>query len=209
MESWAARTPRKFRFLVKLHKQTTHERDNEAREIDELLACLAPLRETSPPKLAGLLAQFPASFHASAENEGYLSILAERCEGIPVFFEFRHRSWDNERAVELCARLHAGWVAVDLPPIRSLPAPRPAVTVNRGYVRLHGRNAKTWYDQDAGDRYDWDYSERQLRQWLPRLAALESRSEETFLFFNNCYMGQAVKNALLMKEILQRQFEVV
>ncbi len=203
---WADRTPDGFQFIVKVHKETTHERKNEARELANLLSLLEPLRASG--KLSGLLAQFPASFHATAQNEYYLYKLTEHSHEIPVFVEFRHAGWDTDRAVELVKELKLGWVAVDLPRIRSLPSARPAVTSDRGYVRLHGRNSKTWYNPEAGDRYAWDYSERELREWVPRIQALESRAELSYLFFNNCHMGWAVKNALLMKDILQRQFEV-
>ncbi len=205
--SWGDRTPDDFRFIVKAHKQTTHKRDNEAREIEDLVKLLEPLSDAG--KLAGLLAQFPASFHAIGQNEHYLTLLAERKADIPLFVEFRHHSWDTERAVSLLGDLNLGWVAVDLPAIRSLPRARPAVTMDQAYIRLHGRNAQTWYDPQAGDRYSWDYSELELREWIPRIQALESRAELSYLFFNNCHMGWAVKNALLMKDILQRQFEVI
>jgi uncharacterized protein YecE (DUF72 family) len=207
VEAWGDRTPDDFQFIVKVHKQTTHERDNEARELEEIISVLRPLRERG--KLAGLLAQFPASFHASAQNEHYLTKVAELRDEIALFVEFRHYTWDSDRAVSFLSEQNLGWVAVDLPQIRSMPRPRPAVTTDKAYVRLHGRNSETWYNPQAGDRYAWDYSERELREWVPRIQALETRAELSYLFFNNCHMGWAVKNALLMKDILQRQFEVV
>ncbi|GBE30250.1 MAG TPA: DUF72 domain-containing protein [Bacteroidetes bacterium] len=205
--SWARRTPDDFRFIVKLHKQSTHERDNEAQEVDELLGVLEPLRSSG--KLSGLLAQFPVSYHANSKNIHYLNHLAERCGSERTFVEFRHSSWDTDYAVSTLKDMGLGWVAVDLPRIRSLPLPRPAVSNGQGYVRLHGRNIDTWYNPEVGDRYAWDYSRSELEEWVPRLKALDSRAELSYLFFNNCHMGWAVKNALLMKDILQRQFEVI
>lgn len=204
---WAARVPEGFTFVVKVHQQTTHQRDNETRELATLHDLLGPLRERS--MLGGLLAQFPASFHANRDSERYLALLAERVEGVPIFVEFRHGSWDRAEAVTLCRELGLGWVAVDLPPLRNLPPPRPAVTTDTGYVRLHGRNSSTWYHPENGDRYDWNYTDRELGEWVPRLKAMDMRSESTFLFFNNCHMGWAVKNALTLKALLTRQFEVV
>lgn len=204
---WESRTPDDFRFIVKVNKQTTHERDNEAREVEELLELLEPLRSSG--KLSGLLAQFPASYHADSKNEHYLEHLEERRGSEQMFVEFRHSSWDTDHAVSLLKDLGLGWVAVDLPRIRSLPLPRPAVTNGQAYVRFHGRNVDTWYNPEAGDRYAWDYSQRELEEWVPRLQALGSRAELSYLFFNNCHMGWAVKNALLMKDVLQRQFEVI
>ncbi len=203
---WAEVTPDDFHFLVKLHGESTHKRQHEGREVEELLAALEPLREAG--KLKGLLAQFPASFHYGEEELRYLARLAERCGHIPLFVEFRHVSWDREDVVSFCSEQGLGYVAVDLPPIRSLMPPRPAVSGSLGYVRMHGRNARTWYQKELGDRYDWDYSRRELIQWIPRLKALTQRCELAYLFFNNCHAGQAIKNAMLMRELLQREMDI-
>ncbi|MFH0882513.1 MAG: DUF72 domain-containing protein [bacterium] len=204
---WAEQTPADFRFIVKVHGDTTHKRETGGEEIPALLASLEPLRAES--KLAGLLAQFPASFRANASAKQYIHLIHSHTGEIPLFVEFRHLEWDTDDAVAFCQDEGLGWVTVDLPPIRSLMGARPAVTSSTGYVRFHGKNAKTWYHPELGDRYDWTYSEEELRNWLPRLRALVDRAEETYLFFNNCHAGQAIKSAALMREILrQEQLEV-
>jgi uncharacterized protein YecE (DUF72 family) len=204
---WVAETPSGFRFFVKLNKVSTHERTGEGEETAELLAAVAPLLEEG--RLAGLLAQFPASFHAGPREREYLTVLAERLATLPLFVELRHRSWDSDESVELLRRLKVGWVAVDQPRLPSLGGPRPAVAGQAGYVRFHGRNSATWYNPDRGDRYDWDYSQRELEEWVPRLEAMEARAEMNYLFFNNCHMGQAVKSAMKMRTLLSQQFEIL
>ena len=54
-------------------------------------------------------------------------------------------------------------------------------------------------------RYDHDYSEAELMQWVGRVNALASQAKQTYLFFNNCHAGQAAKSAKLMEELLRRQ----
>ena len=204
---WAAQTPPDFRFIVKLHGDTTHKRSSGGEEIATLLDALEPLSAES--KLGGLLAQFPASFRANEAAKQYIKQIHSRVGKIPLFVEFRNLDWDSDDAVAFCRDEGVGWVTVDLPPVRTLMGARPAVTSSTGYVRFHGRNAKTWYNPELGDRYDWDYSEDELRTWLPRLMALVDRAEETYLFFNNCHAGQAIKSAALMRELLrQEQLEV-
>lgn len=204
---WARQTPAGFAFHVKLHADSTHKRATEGTEISELLDVLQPLMDES--KLAGLLAQFPASFRAGDEEREYIRKLRQQVGNLPLFMEFRHSTWDTTRAIDFCRDEGLGWVAVDLPSIRGLPRARAAVTGPVAYVRLHGRNTKTWYNQQLGDRYDWDYTDEELRGWLPRLATMTERADETYLFFNNCHAGQAVKNAVIMKELMrQEQFEV-
>jgi len=57
----------------------------------------------------------------------------------------------------------------------------------------------------SGDRYDYDYAERELREWLGRIQELAQRARRTYLFFNNCHAGQAARNAKLMQELLRQQ----
>ncbi len=206
VERWSEESPDDFRFIVKLNRATTHERAGDCEETAQLIDLLEPLEHSG--KLHGLLGQFPASFHAGPGERKYLESLSRRTGGIPLFIELRHASWDSDGSVELCRELGLGWVAVDQPKIAGLAGTRPAVAGDLGYVRFHGRNAKTWYNPKAGDRYDWDYSESELREWIPRLEALSDRAETTYLFFNNCHAGQAIKSAALMKRMLDQQFEV-
>ncbi len=206
VQRWVDVTPEKFKFFIKVHQETTHQRQQNGEELTELFELLQPL--SSSGKLQGLLAQFPASFHSGEKEIEYLQSLVKYVESTTLFVEFRHFSWDNDNSISLCDRLGFGWVAVDQPRIRGLSLSRPAVIGTTGYVRFHGRNSKTWYDPKAGDRYDWEYSEKELNQWIPRLSAMAERAEKTYLFFNNCHAGQAIKSAMRMKQMLRDQFEV-
>ena len=57
----------------------------------------------------------------------------------------------------------------------------------------------------SGDRYDYDYSEAELREWIVKIAGLAEQARRTYLFFNNCHAGQAARNAKLMQELLRQQ----
>lgn len=203
---WINETPTDFRFFVKLHKDTTHAQCGKSIALLDLLDVLKPLRVKG--KLSGLLAQFPASFHNTRENRQYVQELLPAIEGIDLYTEFRHKSWDLDTVVTFCCDIGAHWVIVDQPKIRGLSDTRLAVTGKNSYVRFHGRNAHTWYHPERGDRYDWEYSEAELKPWKMRLKTLEERAETTYLFFNNCHAGQAIKSAYLMKKMLENQFEV-
>ncbi len=206
VQKWNNQTPDDFGFVVKVHGDTTHKRQTGGAEVAELLSAIKPLVESN--KLLGLLAQFPASFHRTKENEDYLRTLSELELPSPLHIELRHASWDRDNTISFLRSLNLGYVAVDQPSLRSLSKARPAVTNTIGYVRFHGRNAATWYDPKQGDRYDWNYSDAELESWIQRVHALEKRSETTYLFFNNCHAGQAIKSALRMKKFLEDQFEV-
>src|SRR5262249_28561424 len=57
----------------------------------------------------------------------------------------------------------------------------------------------------SSDRYDYDYSERELREWLERIRDLAERARRPHLFFNNCHAGQAAPNPKMMQEMLRQQ----
>ncbi|MCE9627400.1 MAG: DUF72 domain-containing protein, partial [Candidatus Eisenbacteria bacterium] len=54
-------------------------------------------------------------------------------------------------------------------------------------------------------RYDHDYSEAELMQWMGKLTEMAKQAKQTYLFFNNCHASQAAKSAKLMEELLRRQ----
>jgi uncharacterized protein YecE (DUF72 family) len=57
----------------------------------------------------------------------------------------------------------------------------------------------------SGDRYDYDYSVPELKEWLGRIQELAQQARRTYLFFNNCHAGQAARNAKLMQEMMRQQ----
>jgi uncharacterized protein YecE (DUF72 family) len=69
---------------------------------------------------------------------------------------------------------------------------------------LHGRNATNWYaaGPEAGDRYDYRYSDAELSDWRQKIVALARSTRKTFVFFNNCHGGNAAVNALQMQELV-------
>jgi uncharacterized protein YecE (DUF72 family) len=86
-----------------------------------------------------------------------------------------------------------------MPPIVELTTPI-------AYVRFNGRNYQHWWSRDAGhDRYDYLYTEAELKEWAEKIETLARSAEKTYVFFNNCHAGQAARNAALMQELLLRE----
>jgi uncharacterized protein YecE (DUF72 family) len=70
-------------------------------------------------------------------------------------------------------------------------------------VRFHGRNAEKWYDhQFAWERYDYQYDEDELDEWLPRLHALNRAAPITLVYANNHYRGQSVDLIRALRRML-------
>ena len=199
MTRMLTRTPEDFRFMVKLPGALTHQRDREISPPREFLEACSPLIEAG--RFAGALAQFPYSFQRSAQNEAYLKWLRNAVPGPPIFAEFRHVSWDAPDLTTMLEAVSLGFCAVDEPALTGL-FPRRALRAGPiSYVRFHGRNAADWWSGGAL-RYHYDYTAEELRQWVDLIKGMADGAEKTYLFFNNCHAGHAVKNARMMEELL-------
>lgn len=196
------KTPDNFEFIVKLHSSTTHSSRRDVQAIKSIIESVSPLIDAG--KLFGLLAQFPWSFKMTLKNLEYIDKIRKYCEGIPLFVEFRHKSWDKEEVYSFFREEGIGYCCVDEPALEGLLEPQSIATTGTGYVRFHGRNKLTWWDSSKGDRYDYLYNENELNEWLERLRALRQKTTKTYIFFNNCHQGHAVKNALMFIEKLSK-----
>ncbi len=191
-ESMVSRTPATFDFMVKTHASFTHSRDTSLSQREAFSAAIRPFVEAN--RLSGILAQFPFSFKYNSENLDYL---LRECETLPqskLYLEFRHDSWYQRPVYYRLAEAGANWVSVDLPQLAHMPKPYALCTNETAYVRLHGRNEESWYG--GGDqRYDYGYSPEEMEEWRQKIAKLKPKAKKVYVFFNNCYRGQAVKNA--------------
>jgi len=201
MASLAARTPSTFEFLVKAHQSMTHEKAAPTAEtFDAFRAAVEPLGD----KMRGVLLQFPWAFRPTLGSRKRLDLLqAELAPLGPLFVEFRHASWMTDRVFRYLEEHGIGYCSVDEPALPGL-VPRDARLIGSiGYVRFHGRNEKTWWG-GGGDRYDYDYAPGELKEWVEKIRALAEKAGKTYVFFNNCHAGQAARNALLMRDMMQQ-----
>jgi uncharacterized protein YecE (DUF72 family) len=194
------KTPEGFRFTVKLHGDVTHRRTREHEVFAGFDRVVAPLREKG--KYHGALAQFPSSFHESAENRDYLRFVRDALPDHRIYAEFRHDSWAREETFRLLEELAIGFCSVDEPRLRGLFPPVARATGDTGYVRLHGRNAATWFQGNRELRYNYLYSDAELEEWAAKIRGIAAQTRDTFVFFNNCHAGHAARNAGRMRELL-------
>ena len=196
------KTPASFDFIFKTHQQSTHQRQDGGQAVKNLLINLAPAVEAG--KLSGLLAQFPFSFRNTENNRGYLVHMRELAKEIPLFVEFRHDSWNKPQLGDFLKSNNIAYVNVDEPQLKGLLPPQALVTAASAYIRFHGRNSAQWWQGHGSERYDYLYSENELRQWTENIRTILRRSTKTYIFFNNHPRGQAVNNARQMAEIIAR-----
>lgn len=208
--SWVRRTPAHFEFAVKLFQKFTHPRmaaDPSAitqSDVDQFKAGIEPLAAAG--RLGPLLAQFPPSFHESPEALRYIAWLLATFADYAVAVELRHRSWSDRPSVveRLLSEHRAAWVQLDEPKFSS--SIRQDLTPNiEGfmYVRLHGRNAAEWWEHDeAEDRYNYLYTEDELKPIVEKVRAARSTVRKLYLFLNNHFSAAAVADAVMVRDLL-------
>jgi uncharacterized protein YecE (DUF72 family) len=204
--AWPGLVPADFRFAFKLTQVFTHERDEfpAATEVQAFRDGLAPIRDAG--RLGPLLMQFPWSFRYTAEAVEWLRRLADSFPDCDRFVEVRHASWAEPEALEHIRQV-GGYCNIDQPRLRNCLGPTQHVLGRSAYVRLHGRNARNWFAEDvpAHERYNYLYSEDELREWVTRLNAICGQADNVYVFANNHYRGQGVVNALELRALLTGQ----
>jgi uncharacterized protein YecE (DUF72 family) len=193
-----------FLFAVKVHQVFTHERKNwSQKDVDDFKLGLEPLRAKG--KLASLLFQFPWSFVNSSGHWDYLIHLFKLFAGYPMTVEVRHSSWENQSFYKLLSEYRVCYCNIDQPVLRASIKPSACSTIpDFSYVRLHGRNYKDWFREGAGrdERYDYLYTKDELEEWIGRIKELGQRADKVYVITNNHYRGQALANALEIKNMV-------
>jgi uncharacterized protein YecE (DUF72 family) len=192
LENMARKAPPGFDFMVKVPQSFTHRRIDLEQDAADFKQAIKPLAESG--KLTGLLAQYPYSFKFSADGLDYLSICRDAVAPHPLYVEFRHASWVNRGMYNRLKSEQIGYVSVDEPPLKGLLNPDCFATTDTAYIRLHGRNAEKWWD-GGPLRYDYDYSPEELEYWKEKVRKIMKKVRATYVYFNNCHLGQAARNA--------------
>ncbi|MFD0783945.1 DUF72 domain-containing protein [Micromonospora azadirachtae] len=227
---WAERTPAGFTFNVKAfslltghptkvsalykdlrpqtEKRNVYPDDLTPQAYEEVwtrfLSALDPLVDAG--KLGALLFQFPPWFTIKRDNKQYLLEVAKRCAPLRPVYEFRHASWfdgDNrDETLEFLRRHRLPYVCVDMPQgHRSSVPPVLAATADLAVMRFHGHSDK-WTSTDIHEKFGYRYSERELRDWAPKLRELADSAQQTHVLMNNCYRDYAQRNAESLARML-------
>ncbi len=201
-ESWARRTPDGFVFTAKLWEKFTHGEEGfcagDARLFQE---GLMPLFRAG--KLGALLLQFPWQFQDVPAARERIRRVVEAFEGwAPLVVEVRHRSWLD--ALDFLRDLRLGFCNIDQPRSSTSITGTDHVSGPVAYVRLHGRNARAWFSKSAGrdQKYDYLYSEEELRPWAEAVRRMAARADAVFVIANTHFQGKAVVNAVQLARLL-------
>ena len=182
-------------------------RDLQAEAAQAFRNALMPLH--SAGKLGVVLFQLPPYVYPTRGSFGYLKWAAEQLEDFQLAVEFRNGRWlDDEHmtdTLDFLERHGLAYVCVDEPQgFRSSVPPVVAVTAPVAEVRFHGRNAENWEKKgiSAAERFRYDYSPKELEEWVPRIESLAESADTVHALMNNCYANYGIRSAKTLGDLL-------
>ena len=192
-----------FQFTAKLFHSFTHERRPGTNDEKDFKDGIGPLVEAG--RLGALLLQFPWSFKNSPENRQYLATLSRCFVEYPLVLEVRHASWTDPEILDFLGELDIGLCNIDQPLFKRSIEPAHYATSTVGYIRLHGRNYRSWFSETATvrERYDYLYSVDELAPWVDRVKLVAGRTKNTYVLSNNHNIGKAPVNAIQIMSMLK------
>ncbi len=177
---WAAATPERFRFSLKIPKSITHE----ARLVDaqEVLEPFLTQARALGPKLGVFVIQLPPSLMFDpAVAERFFAMFRHRADEAAAV-EPRHASWFTDEADAMLDRFAVARIGADpaLSPRAALPGGWRGLT----YLRLHG----------SPRMYATPYDTAELTRLAQSLTA--DAADRAWCMFDNTMSGAAAANGL-------------
>ncbi|MBM4170200.1 MAG: DUF72 domain-containing protein [Ignavibacteria bacterium] len=192
-----------FVFTVKLYRGFTHSYTAVRKDFLSVLRLLEPL--VSENRFAGLVIQFPHSFSNIRERREYLRHLARGFRPHTLFLEVRHDSWNTPLMVNFFQESHLHLINVDLPPIRHHMPLTSISWGGVGYYRLMGRNERTWFRSENGNRYLYCYSEEELHHLWSLMEESRAQNDRIFVVFHNDPEANSLVNGFQLRHLLRKK----
>lgn len=160
LESWAARVPEGFRFVLKANRRITHFKKLKGSAVDDMEYFWSQAL-TLEERLGPVLVQLPPNFKKNTER--LRSFLATIPDGVRPAFEFRHDSWLDDDVYDALRDRNAALVIA-----QTEESETPLVaTADWGYLRL--RKA--------------EYEEGEVAEWAERVQ--DQDWTEAYVFFKH------------------------
>jgi uncharacterized protein YecE (DUF72 family) len=159
---------------------------------------LAPEQLRHAGKLGAVLFQFPPWFLYRRSNLEHIARCAQILEGYQLAVEFRNRTWFEDKHRERSSGSNPAIWEVTNPALATF--------------RLHERNANTWDKKGltvSSERFDYEYRETELRQFIPPVVRLAHQAERVHVLFNNNLKDQGIRGARTFSDLLSRAAPVV
>ena len=187
-ENWYNQTPDSFVFAVKASRFITH-----VRRLKDVKSGWIKFIENAlylKEKLGPILFQLPPSFRSTDENVMTLKEFLKDIDAknIRSAFEFRHKSWCEDKVYEILQKNNVAWVIADSPRYPKAEV----ITADFVYIRMHG----------SEKLFNSKYNSEEIEDLAHKIKEWNSKGFDIYTYFNNDYHGYAVENARELSELL-------
>jgi uncharacterized protein YecE (DUF72 family) len=160
-EGWADKTPLEFRFALKAPQKITHF--SRLRHTKESLDYFLSVTTALGSRLGPVLFQLPPDL--PRDDALLADFLNEMGDRVLAAFEFRNRSWFNDRVFDI---LRANKAALCIAESEKLTSPIEC-TASHAYLRLRNES----------------YDDSSLAVWAGRIRNLGHDADEMYVFFKH------------------------
>lgn len=182
LQSWYEKTPKEFKFSIKVPKTITHIKrmENCKEEIEKFYEIA---RDGLKDKLGCVLFQLPPSF--SFTREKLEAVIAAMNPEFTNVVEFRHESWWRQDVFEILRDNNITFCSANYPKL-----PTDIIkTSQTGYVRMYG-NPKLFYSEYTKEQIENLYNEVKSQNF-----------KQAYIYFNNTASTAGIINALETKKM--------
>jgi len=193
-QNWYSQTPGDFLFTVKASRFITHIK--RLKEVYPVWKVFIKNALNLKKKLGPILFQFPPNFKAIDENIERLKDFLKLIENskfqssgfkIRFAFEFRHKTWCQEKIYKILKKYNTAWVIADSPHY-----PKAEIlTADFVYIRMHGSKIL----------FSSKYTKKELKDLAKKIKRW-SKNKDIFVYFNNDAYGHAIENARTLRGFL-------
>ncbi len=186
LRHWRETAPTGFVFAAKASRYITHMK--KLKDPRESLTTFLQRISILEDRLGPILFQLPPHWRCNPQRlAAFLDTLSSEFR---YAFEFRDRSWLTERTYDSLAGRGAALCIYELDGFIS---PK-VVTTDLVYIRLHGPEGP----------YRGSYDDKALSYWADAFADWVARNRSIHRYFDNDEAGYAVRNALSLQSMVQK-----
>ncbi|HKQ04084.1 MAG TPA: DUF72 domain-containing protein [Blastocatellia bacterium] len=195
IKGWAERTPKDFKFSLKLPSEITHK--NRLRESQEVFELFMQRVNLLGEKLGCVLIQLPPDF-SPREYPAFSSFINLLPSTGHFAVEFRDANWLTDQTISLLANRNIALALTDSRWInrRLSFGLIENYTTDFAYVRWLGLRDLTDYSHIQIDR------SRELAEWAEAFAVLQNKTKQLYGYFNNHFQGHSPESCNQFKTLL-------
>ncbi len=188
-----------MKLSIRLHKSLMRKKPSSL-EIESFKEGISPAVNSG--RAVALFADFHHLFSASRENFDILLELKDNFKDIPLFIELTNSTWHKSRFYDEFKASEIGLCVVDGPSFRGFAPYKPLCSNGGVYFRLYGKDPM-WLS--GTEKFlNYDYSIKELKKFMDDARDVSVMAKNIFFSFCNVEKGSAPKNAVTLKNMIER-----